>query len=53
MAHYIKQKNTGESVIVVTGNPTQALAQFPDLFEEATGEIPVDAEYLNFETAED
>ena len=45
---YIKQKNTGDTIIAVMGNAEAALAAYPDLFEMVEGEITEDAERLNF-----
>jgi hypothetical protein len=45
---FVRQKNTGETVIVVIGNSQEALALHPELFEGVEGEAPEDAEWLNF-----
>lgn len=45
---YVRQKNTGDVIIAVVENAEAALANYPDLFEVVAGEIPEDAERLNF-----
>lgn len=50
MTTYIRQKNTGELIIAVIGNAAAALAEYPDLFEEVEGSIPIEAELLNYES---
>ena len=47
---YIRQKNTGETIVVVIGNHQSALILHPELFEEVEGEAPEAAEWLNFVT---